>query len=87
MPTYLHPYNLIFLKSTIEEKYQGGCAQFRIDQELETIESHQEDDELFSLGFMAIWEPTMELLKEKGIELQKVHFTLNTLLCFSVTAD
>lgn len=74
MPTYLHRYNLIFLKSTIEEKYQGGCTQFIIDQELDTIESHQEDDELFSLGFMAIWEPTLELLKAKGIEFTEGPF-------------
>ena len=74
MPTYLHPYNLILLKTTIEEKYQGGCAQFRIDHKLESTESHQEDDELFSLGFMTIWEPTMDLLKSKGIEFTEGPF-------------
>ena len=49
MPVYLDLANLIFDKKLLDQKYRGGCAQFRIDWDTMNSEVNQEDDELISL--------------------------------------
>ena len=43
MPTYIHLANFVFDKKTIAQKYKGGCAQFRIDWNIEGENHHQEE--------------------------------------------
>jgi len=50
MPVYLDLANLIFDKKLLDQKYRGGCAQFRIDWGVMNSGVNQEDDYLYSSG-------------------------------------
>lgn len=68
MPVYLDLTNIVFDKGLLERKYPGGCDQFRLDWNVIKNETHQEDDELISLGFMNFDEFQIEKLIDKGLE-------------------
>lgn len=67
MPVYIHVYNLIINKKAIQEKYEGGLEQFRIDYKISQTLYNQEDDELFSIGRMNADELNLDKLISKGL--------------------
>ena len=44
MPVYLDLANLVFEKRLLDQKYVGGCDQFRLDWNTVNSEANQEDD-------------------------------------------
>lgn len=68
MPVYLDLANLVFEKKLLDQKYFGGCDQFRLDWNIIDSEVNQEDDELISLVSMNIDEFEIEKLIENGLE-------------------
>jgi hypothetical protein len=68
MPVYLDLANLVFEKRLLDQKYHGGCDQFRLDWNMVNSEADQEDDELISLASMNIDDFEIEKLIERGLE-------------------
>ena len=68
MPVFLELANLIFEKELLNKKYQGGCAQFRIDWKIPDSEVNQEDDELISIASMNLDEFEIDKLVRLGLE-------------------
>ena len=67
MPIYLDLANLLFDKKRLEEKYHGGCQQFRLDWKVEQSAKHQEDDELICLVAMNIDAFDIQKLMDAGL--------------------
>jgi hypothetical protein len=67
MPVYLDLANIVFEKKRLEQKYLGGCAQFRLDWNMTNSEIHQEDDELMCLSFLNMDEFEIDKLIERGL--------------------
>ncbi|MDA9872603.1 hypothetical protein N9C25_00100 [Saprospiraceae bacterium] len=68
MPVYLDLANLVFEKRLLDQKYIGGCDQFRLDWNIVNSEANEEDDELISLASMNMDEFEIEKLIERGLE-------------------
>jgi hypothetical protein len=68
MPVFIHLGNLVFSKSIIEQKYKGGCAQFRKDLGIDEMEVNQEDDELFCV---AASELGIDYLEREGLHYNR----------------
>ena len=68
MPVYLDLANLVFEKRLLDQKYIGGCDQFRLDWNTINSEANEEDDELLSLASMNIDDFEIEKLIERGLE-------------------
>lgn len=71
MPVYLHIFNLVIDKQSVIEKYTGGIEQFRIDYDIPSSEINQEDDELFSLGRMDVYQFDIDRLVSSGLSFDK----------------
>lgn len=71
MALYLHQFNLIVLKESVIQKYDGGLNSFRKDYEISTSEINQEDDRLFSLCQMNPEGFDIAKLTEKGLEFDE----------------
>jgi hypothetical protein len=67
MPVYLHPSNLIVLKSSIARKYSGGLHQFRLDFRFGEIIDNQEDDMLLCIAGWNAEDFNLKLLIENGL--------------------
>ena len=68
MPVYLDLANLVFEKRLLDQKYTGGCDQFRLDWNTINSEANEEDDELISLASMNIDAFEIDKLIERGLE-------------------
>ena len=68
MPVYLDLANLVFEKRLLDQKYFGGCEQFRLDWNTINSEANEEDDELISLASMNIDAFEIDKLIERGLE-------------------
>ena len=68
MPVYLDLANLVFEKQLLDQKYIGGCDQFRLDWNTINSEANEEDDELISLASMNLDEFEIDKLIERGLE-------------------
>ena len=68
MPIHLDLANLVFDKKKLDQKYTGGCVQFRDDWNTIENELHQEDDELISIGAMNVDDFEIDKLIERGLE-------------------
>lgn len=71
MPIKLHAYHLIISKNTLEEFYQNGCRQFKIDFRFHASEFNQEDDELISICGLTEEIFDIDLLVERGLAITK----------------
>ncbi len=67
MPVCIDLANLIFNKKSIEEKYLGGSAQFRIDWKIGESKRNQEDDELFLIAKMNLDEFDIDRISKAGL--------------------
>ena len=65
MPVYLDLANLVFEKQLLDQKYIGGCDQFRLDWNTINREANEEDDELISLASMNMDEFEIDKLIER----------------------
>ena len=67
MPVYLHLANLIIRKDAVAIRYPGGIDQFRIDYQMDEMETRQEDDELFLIAQMNTDDFYLDELIAKGL--------------------
>ena len=67
MPVYLHLANLIIRKDAVAIRYPGGIEQFRIDYQMDEMETRQEDDELFLIAQMNTDDFYLDELVAKGL--------------------
>ena len=83
MPIHLELANLVFDKKLLDQKYTGGCVQFRIDWHIMDSELHQEDDELISIGAMNVDDFTIEKLTDRGLEFDSDSQSSNDFVAIS----
>ena len=67
MPIYIHPANLISAKKSVDNRYEGGIFQFRLDYIKPTQQYNQEDNELFAIARLNVDELPVEELIDKGL--------------------
>jgi len=68
MPLFVRLSNLVLNKEILEEKYEGGLKQFKIDYSFGEYEYDQEDEELLCISKMNPDEHSLTMLIQRGLD-------------------
>jgi len=71
MPVFIDKASIIIEKITVENKYEGGIEQFKADYSFGEGKRHQEDNEIFMIAYMNLYDSNIWELVKCGLDFDK----------------